>query len=464
MATKYWNPSTGLNSYDGNSPTVDGGGVGPYLDFSKYINDGTTSAGDILILADGTYAGANYIITPTTSGTAGSKITLKATNPCTPLYTSPLTMVSKTANSIIDGEGTRNVFNLGSVNHWRIEGIAGINSVGDTVQSLGRIGHQLSNVRIVDAGGNGGNFENATSYSVDNVEIDGAALTGLKMGGTAPNYCSDVYVGYVYAHGVDKDGMKIFCSNTTGGNIIEFCRLSNPVFGGDHEDGIVVGPTSNLQIRYSIIEGYTQLLPIGGSDGDEVTIEDLLILGNIFWNDGNWAGDSPAIFSDSRGNRTQTMQRIYVVRNTFGLLCRTGTTAAAITLASDGQEGALGMIARDNAYVDVRGLNTKSAYAADSEWDGNFLADYNLFHELVDSSGEANSLYDTDPLMVDPANGDFRPTAGSPLIDAGDPNLPTVVPSLPDPLFDITGRVRQRNGGTIGALDFGGNLVMVKVG
>lgn len=476
-ATKYWNPSTGLNTLDGNSPTVDGGGVGPYLDFSKYINDGTAAAGDVLILADGTYAGANYIVAPTTSGTAGSKITLKADNPCTPIYTTPLTMKGngKTCSATIDGQDTRACITMGTQDHWRFEGfeVKQSSTIG-ILSDGGRTGNEFYNLLVHDCDNSAFDIDQSTDHVIDNCEGYANERDFIKAQGASP-WCKRLTVRMNWCHGNFDDFITLSTSDTGSDfTIIEMNRADYqfglPVGDPFHSDGVEVANATRLIIRNNIISDFTIPINLSGFNGQEQTLQDVWVYGNIFWNDRRFSetgsGMAP-LFIDSRSDRNDIVQRVYVFWNSYGFA---GANDNAVAWIGDGTETTIAdNVIRNELFFDCRDDATKKALDISATYTSGVSTDYHIYWNTSDTL-EANSI-SGDPLLVgytgktSAPNFNFAVRFDSPAIDAGDPALTTSISgfgtAIPTGYTDVAGTVRKLNGGTMGALEYAGSRLLV---
>lgn len=432
------------------------------------VNSGRAAGDEIRIVGPATYAGDNWVLNPTNSGTSGSKITLTAEPgqeiPEQYQYDGPLQMREenfKVAPIIIDGEGIRNVFQIGSVDHWRIKGIENRNAVSTACNASNKVGHELINVRLGDCGNHGVHMDGATDFLLEDVEIHDTITDAVKgSGGSGLVRCT---IRKSYIHNIGDDMLAWYPQDTGADRgLVELNSFDHAFGTAAHEDGMVMRGATKIIIRNNIFSDASQLIYMSGGNGDEATFEDIWIHGNIFWSkdfleDTEEGGDLIPIFIDSRSNRNDVIQRIYVFNNSFGVL---GITSKAIHFLGDDQETTVAnLFVRNNIYYDTRNDDdTKLATSTNSPYTAVSSFGYSCHYNLADS-GETGSLEDTDPrfkgyvtLGARPYN--FQLKSDSPCIGAGDPALTAIVPEISGGWNDMAGNFMPANGATMGALQF----------
>ena len=473
----YWTGAGGNNGNDGLTRST------RWLDLTN-VNAGGRSAGDVFnIIGPSTYAGAGWVLDPAVSGTSGSKMLLRAEpgQEIPQVYTTPLTMKGngKAAPIVIDGEDTLPIIKLNVRDHWRIESVGLKQAVGIGVLSDGgRTGNEFYNLLVNDCLGSAFDIDESTDLRVENCHGQDNEGDFIKAQGASP-WCKRLTVRLNYSNRNWDDFITLSTSDTGSDfSIIEMNRadyqFDRPVGDPFHSDGVEVANATRLIIRNNIISDFTIPVYLSGFSGQEQTLQDIWIYGNIFWNDRRFseAGKGMApLFVDSRNNRNDTIERVHAFWNSYGFA---GATDNAIAFTGDGSETTIAdIVLRNELFFDCRDDVTKQALDIGSDYTSGVDTDYHCYHRVSDTP-EANSI-NTDPLLVSytgktsTPNFDFRLRDGSPCIGAGDPALTTSIPgfgtAIPTGYTDMAGTVRRLNGGDIGALEYvGSKLALVLVG
>ena len=432
-ATYYFNNSTG-------NDTTGNGTIGnPYKTEAK-SRTLTVGADDVLDFAT---PGAPYNETfqPQYSGTSGHPLIYRA---------------NATSGCQMDrGGSSGNGIDFNGKNYVEFNGFGVAGNRWEAIEFSGTTGSRLVNITVSNCYNSGGALINGAD-SVSPV-IEG--LRSYGNGGTSALRLvrsTNATVRDFVIEGIDGDGINLAFST---GFLIENGALIDPTLGvGGHQDAISCESIQGGVFRGLLIRDFTQGIFAGADTEGVFYFKNIRIYGCAFlsstYGDGTNDDGAPFIVC---GPDTKTtggeIGGVEIFGNSFGAGC-----IAAIRMV-EGYGIAPGTVKiYNNAFLRNRG-NAGGGSPFDIAAGYTVTKDYNAFLTDTPSGTHQVALATTDlngytgwP-QADPSL--MGPVAGSALINAGHPNLGSVV-TLPSPYVDFLGTTRSGNSDDIGAYEFTG--------
>jgi hypothetical protein len=324
----------------------------------------------------------------------------------------------------IDGFEIRNFTDCGvTLNGWGTTLTAGI---------------QVVNCYIHDVAQDALNFRNSKDSLVENCEIYNCGKTAIAIGGVTGSV--NLVIRGCEIHHIYQDGIQ---GNSTN-SLVEFCYMYDSYWSPNHQDAFQLDAYTNLTIRYNIVGDFTQLVYGGPASGDVGKCDGLYVYGNVFFDSQYWAtkqGTCPAVFIDSsNGASGSTITNTQIFNNTFLYL---GDGQKPVLLYGNSNTRIDDVRIYNNIYYQCRGAAGGNTYDFGSQAT-NVKVDYNCYYNMLPRPGQDAHSIQVDPKIVSytqaSATFNVRLQAGSPCIDAGAPNLSSLV-TLPNPYFDNDGCV-----------------------
>lgn len=264
--------------------------------------------------------------------------------------------------------------------------------------------------------------------------IDTNELLGTD---SAPSFGAGAFVQTTQSGHID------FVLNTIYNNI-----TSNPNGGACRGGGVFTDSedTSSMQQRGNVYYGNQQFACGNGATGDaeeiNATGNGVVLVLDATWTANNTANDPGVyeVFMQTTASSQVLAENGLITHGTWGGLFANSIDSSSITIEN--------YTIADNPVLGLRGIGAGTSFWNTLVWNnGGDQPD------LEGGATEAFSLFGVDPLFVDPANGNYRLSFGSPAIDAGT-NSPGG--GLRD--IDLDGNVRPYNGTTdIGAYEYQGS-------
>jgi len=310
-ADYYINGSTGHDTnYDGTSPTVDGGGVGPWASLSKATS--TLTAGQVVEVAGGTYVGDSNRISETTSGSDGLPITYQGASGETVILDGSTMSGSPV---YLNGASWITVKNF-TINDSAIQGVAMAGDISGIV---------LEDLHIDNPKNAGIHCDLAGSVSdltVTDVNIVDQNSTG-NTGALYFNDCNTITFTRVTITNPARDGFWGYGNSDV---TFDSCYIEGQQENPDHQDAIQIGDCNGLVIKNCILHSTSQNIYFGVNNTlyDQSEERDVYIYGNTiyneYWFDFNEYGSQGIIFSEATavtGAEDTDVNGMYIFNNTI---------------------------------------------------------------------------------------------------------------------------------------------------
>lgn len=316
-------------------------------------------------------------------------------------------------------EGFRLTGGGGSDNGYRIRG-GGV-FVDETAADVAIVANRIDG-NAVDGGADpdesqGGGiaaYGSGTTTIVGNVIENNRAGrgAGVAAGGTVliagNTVTGNVGVGD-HGGGLYLDGQVRVVGNRVTGNTIG----TGPVMGTDYGWGggiIVFGDGTTAELRGNVVTGNAAL-----SAGSGVFVDDgadAVLVGELYHANACTLDGGVGLFVDSGGETPTVVQATNI----------TIADHACPDSSAGGNALLAGVSDSDAPLTQVAVTVTNAVFWGNAGKDvlstgPGITVSYSLSEEPVDGTGNVRG----DPLFADPGAGDYRPTPGSPAIDAGDP-------------------------------------------
>lgn len=454
MAIKWVGPG-GNNGNDGSTRSL------RWLDDTNFTAV-HLSAGDTIYMIGP--ANHPYACNPTIAGGSGAKITLQAEPGQGNV--GPLAEDKTSTPVVLDGTGLGNLSAATWPDHWVLGGDGAGFAIRNWEKSASQIasttGVQFNGMQLKDCGAVSGNdavnSEDAADLDFYNTQISHIGLVDAGgIGLFGKGMMTDFSFRHGTVHNVEDDIMKVHITD----GLIEFSNLYDS-FGVStvHQDGIVGRRMLRVIVRCNHIYNTSQLFYAGFID-PLYFWDDLQIYCNVMYATRayqDFGSPEPAfsntlvgVFLDANpAVAANTIRNVQIFSNSFGYL-----GLNAVLLDSDTNPTIrTGVRLADNLYFNCKD-GASGVVAVNNIAD--VLSLYNAYWVSAVFSGETGGNEVTsDPLLVDydgkthTGTPNMRPTAGSPLLNAGHPDLGSVV-ALPATFLDRDGN--PRTGRTIGAYE-----------
>jgi hypothetical protein len=206
-----------------------------------------------------------------------------------------------------------------------------------------------------------------------------------------------------------QSGHIDFVLNTIYDNI-----TSNPNGGACRGGGVFTDSedTSSMQQRGNVYYGNQQFACGNGATGDaeeiNATGSGVMLVLDETWTANNTANDPGVyeVFMQTTASSQVVANNGLVTHGTWGGLFANSIDSSSITIQN--------YTIADNPVLGLRGVGAGTSVWNTLVWNNGSDAP-----DLEGGATEAFSLFGVDPLFVDPANGNYRLSPGSPAIDSG---------------------------------------------
>ncbi|HVZ22834.1 MAG TPA: choice-of-anchor Q domain-containing protein [Vicinamibacterales bacterium] len=272
------------------------------------------------------------------------------------------------------------------------------------------------------------------------IALSGNTIDTNELLGTdgAPSFGAGAFVQTTQSGHID------FVLNTIYDNI-----TSNPNGGACRGGGAFTDSedTSIMQQRANVYYGNQQFACGNGATGDaeeiNATGSGVVLVLDETWTANNTANDPGVyeVFMQTTASSQVRANNGLITHGTWGGLFANSIDSSSITIQN--------YTIADNPVLGLRGVGAGTSFWNTLVWNNGSDAP-----DLESGATEAFSLFGVDPLFVDPANGNYRLSPGSPAIDAG-------TNSPPDGMrdHDLDGNPSPVNGVTdIGAYEYQGGV------